>query len=278
MSLAGLREFRLLAGETERGLPVQTGQPETLAPVRGGRRKIQPHQDRLELTPPRLRLDTSMPVGMQAYAHQLSLLLGVPLDDDRVVEVEPAAERAGYDLLLWAEPVQSPIKTLIFGSPAVHILERVSTSVLVTRRPGWPLRQILLIVRSEAAHGLAVNWTIRLAQAGGARVTALVVVPQVSPRPRQDLATLLAGDGLLERQSRYVAQRLEEAGVEATLRLRQGSPEQQIRAELNAETYDMVIVAAEPQDWWLRRLVGETVEPVLRRAACPVLVARPGRA
>lgn len=61
-------------------------------------------------------------------------------------------------------------------------------------------------------------------------------------------------------------------------RVRRGSPKQQIRAELIAEPYDLVIVAAESKDWRLRRLIGESVEPVLRHAGCPVLIAKPNQA
>lgn len=227
----------------------------------------------------------------RAYASYISDLLGASLDKNlSPKQSRPAqAGRVGrissdYDLVVWAEPAQSRVKRLLFGLPVHSILERVPTSLLVGRQPSWPLRQILLIVRSEEAHGLVIDWTIRLAQASGARVTALVVVPLFSPlsgreaRFQQRLEMLLAGDSLLERQVKYVSQRLAGEGVEASLQLRQGSPEQQIRAELEAEHYDLIVVAAESKDWWLRCLIGETVEPVLNRANCPVLIAKPFQA
>lgn len=290
MGIASLREFWSLVHEDEGGLAAETSRARITAPVKLNCGKTRPQVDQYDLAPPRLGIDTQsspMSTRVQAYAHYLSYLLGTSLDDDQIVELagaEPNAWGTGYDLVLWAEPAQSRASQFLFGSPTSRILERVPTSLLITRQPHWPLRQILLVVRSEEAHGQAVNWTIRLAQASGAMVTALVVVPLVSPLPnrevrqQQGLAMLLASDSLLERQSRYVVQRLEDGGLEAALRLRQGSPEQQIRAELRAETYDLVIVAAESKDWWLRRLIGETVEPILSRANCPVLIARPGQA
>ena len=84
---------------------------------------------------------------------------------------------------------------------------------------------------------------------------------------------LLAEDSLLEQQLRHISQRLADKGLEASLRLRQGSPEQQLRAELDAKHYDLVVVT-EAKAGWLRRLVGDSVEPALNRANCRVVRAK----
>ena len=111
-----------------------------------------------------------------------------------------------------------------------------------------PLRQILLVVRPEKAQDLALNWTMNLARRNGASLTVLVLLPLVpllssrEARLQQGLAMLLAEDSLLEQQLRHISQRLADKGLEASLRLRQGSPEQQLRAELDAQKYDLVVV------------------------------------
>jgi nucleotide-binding universal stress UspA family protein len=178
------------------------------------------------------------------------------------------------------EPPQSWVSRFIFGSAISSTLEQAPISLLVIRQPRWPLRQILLVVRSEEVQGLAAGWTVRLARASGAAVTVLALVPQFSPMPsreaqQQGLLMLLAHHTPLERQVAYVSQQLQEEGMEASLRLRPGSPEQQIQAELNAQSYDLIILAAESKDGWLRRLLGESVEPVLNQATCPVLIVKP---
>jgi nucleotide-binding universal stress UspA family protein len=297
MNLTSLPEFRaLVAGDewatfrairSEEGW-LSKGRQSTTLP-RSEEAKSWPEQS---LAAPRLLLRSlagSRAALVHNYAHHLSYLLGASFDhthplDKTHYELETGEPIPDYDLMIMAEPHQSWAERLVFGSPIYRSLVRVPTSLLVARRPRWPLHEILLIVRSEAVHSLAVNWTIRLAQASGAVVTVLVVVPQVSPirsrevRLQQGLAMLLSGDSLLERQIKYVSQCLEAKGLEALLRLREGFPEQQIRAELSTDSYDLVVVAAESQDWWLRRLVGESVEPVLSRANCPVLIAKPRQA
>ena len=63
--------------------------------------------------------------------------------------------------------------------------------------------------------------------------------------------------------------------MEKHLRFHQGSPEQQIQSELEEENYDLIVIAADPADWWLRRVLGEVVNPLLRCRKRSVLVAKP---
>jgi nucleotide-binding universal stress UspA family protein len=93
-------------------------------------------------------------------------------------------------------------------------------------------------------------------------------------RLQQGLAMLLAEDSMLEQPLKHISQRLADESLEASLRLRQGSPEQQLRAELDAEQYDLVVVT-EAKVGWLRRLVDTSVEPAVKRANCRVVRAKP---
>lgn len=284
MGITGIKQFRIRVPDQVWSLSprISRGRDRGIAQAKG---RIQPPVTRSGQESLGLGLDTQSspaPARVQAYAQCLGNLLGMPVNLVTLTGNCSTVSSANQDceLVIWGEPVQARAKQLFFGSPIHRVLKQVPTSLLVTRQTRWPLRQILLVVRSEAAHGLALNWTIRLARASGALVTVLVVVPLISPSPgrearlQQSLAMLLVGDGLLEQQVRFVAQRLEEEQVEATLRLRQGSPTQQVRAELEVQPYDLVIVAAESKDWWLRRMIGETVEPILHYATCPILIAK----
>lgn len=243
------------------------------------------------LIAPSLLLDTqvdSLAPEVQSYAAHLSHLLGASLDytyspGSTLNQPMTLANEitANYDLMIVTEPRQSRLSRFIFGPAINHTLEQTPTSLLIVRQPSCPLRQILLVIRSEEAHGQATAWAIRLAQASGAAITVLALIPQTSPMPsrearlQQDLAILFAHHTPLEQQMQHFSQQLQDAGLEASLRLRPGSPDRQIRAELSAQPYDLVITAAESKNWWLRRLLGESVEPVLRRANCPVLITKP---
>jgi nucleotide-binding universal stress UspA family protein len=125
-----------------------------------------------------------------------------------------------------------------------------------------------------------VDWIIRLAQPSNAAVTVLAIVPDMPAICNQavrmpcGLADWLATDTALGRQLRRIAQRLENWGAESTLRFRQGSPERQIQREVVEENYDLIVIASDPPSWWLRRLLGELVTPLLQWANQPVLVAK----
>jgi len=150
----------------------------------------------------------------------------------------------------------------------------------VARRPRWPLRRLLLVVRGEEIDDAAVDWAVRLARPSGAAVTALAVVPPAPAmydrwaRMRGGLDVLLTTDTALGREMRRVARWLVDWEVEGTLRLRQGAPDQQIRYQVAQGDYDLIVVAARPNGR-RRWLLGERVLSLLRWADRPVLVAKP---
>jgi nucleotide-binding universal stress UspA family protein len=89
------------------------------------------------------------------------------------------------------------------------------------------------------------------------------------------LSKWLATSSPLGQQLHRIAEQLENWDIEEHLRYRQGSPEQQIQSEVEEEDYDLIIIAADPSGWWLRRVLGEVVNPLLRSSERSVLVAKP---
>jgi nucleotide-binding universal stress UspA family protein len=153
--------------------------------------------------------------------------------------------------------------------------------MLVAQQPRWPLARVLLVICGECADGAAVDWALRLAQPAAAAVTVLAVVPPVPAmysglsRLEQSLAALLTTDTALGRQMRQVARRLAECRVDGTLRLRQGAPDDQIYRELVEGDHDLIVMAARPCHWWLRRLQGDPICSLLSRIDRPLLLAEP---
>lgn len=223
------------------------------------------------------------------YAQRMGDLLGAHVSLFQTVaatgvSLDALAEevgRAGYDLVILGEPHQSLVERLLSGPAGRRVADRVPTSLLVARRPRWPLRRMLLVMRGEETDDEAVDWMVRLAQPSSAAVTVLAVVPPLPAmyhdmaRMEQGLAALLATDTALGRQMRRVARRLVNWEIEGTLRLRQGPPDWQIRREVAEGDYDLIAIAAEPHGPWLRRLLGEVIGPLLRCADRPVLIAKP---
>ncbi len=160
-------------------------------------------------------------------------------------------------------------------------VEQIIASLLVVRRPRWPLDRILLIVQGHEGDDAAVDWVVRLSSGSNVAVTVLVMVPPVPamyygmPRMQQGVTLLLDGDDALGRQTRRATQQLADQKIENAVRLCQGSPDLLIRREMLEGNYDLVVVAAERQHRWVRFLLGDLVVPILRWADQPVLVARP---
>jgi nucleotide-binding universal stress UspA family protein len=107
--------------------------------------------------------------------------------------------------------------------------------------PG-PLRKLLLVIQSDddPAGPAALACAVRLARLSGATVTVLAVVP---PGPENGLATLLTTESTAVGQA---AQQLVEAGIAATLRLRQGALDCQLHREVIETDYDLVLVGSKP--------------------------------
>ena len=205
-----------------------------------------------------------------AFARVLSDLLnaqvsGFSLDNGSEFNCDTiahAVEQVGYDMVIWGEPDQSLSHRMLFGPTYQKATELINSSLLVVRKPRWPLRHLLLVVQGEKTDDVAADWIVRLARPCGARVTVLAVVPPVPAmydrctRMQQGLDALLTTDTVLGRQMHRVAQRLVDLKVDATLRLRQGAPDQQIQLEVAEGNYDLITVAARPRSWWRRWLSG----------------------
>jgi len=242
-------------------------------------------------TGPRLQLllyhhDSPDSTEIQAYARYLADLVRAELTDCRPADnaeitfddlVEQA--RQNCNLIVFGEPCQSLIGRLVAGSIGCKAAEHIPASVLVTRCPRWPLRKVLLVSRGQGFDNIAVDWIVRLAQPSGASVTVLAVQPSMSGADSQaltggGLSDWLATDTPLGQQLSRIAKQLVNWEIEGKLRFRQGLPDWQVKTEINEGDYDLVVLAADPEDWWTRRILGRLVGPLLGWINRPVLIAK----
>ena len=231
--------------------------------------------------------DSPVAAEIQAYARYLGQLLNAQLTDCRGADraettFDDLIEGAKHNvnLVIFGEPCQSLLGKLVTGSIGCKAAEQMPTSILITRYPRWPLRKILLITRGQGLDNVAVDWIIRLAQPSGAAVTVLAVQPPLSgPDSRAvaggGMSDWLTTDTPLGQQLRRIAQQLVNWDIEGKLRFRQGPPDWQIKAEVNEGDYDLVVLAADPEDWWTRRILGRLIGPLLGWVDLPVLIAKP---
>ena len=224
------------------------------------------------------------------YARYLADLLGAQLNqcstgDESGRDLDDLVEKVscGHDLVVFEESDQTLIERLLSKPVGCKAVRRVPSSVLIARAPRRPLKKILLVTRGQGGvDDVAVDWTVRLAQPGRVAVTVLALVPPTSAICQRAMTNMPRGPGdwlstdtPLGRQLRQIAGRLTNWEIEGELRFRQGSPNRQIKNEVNEGDYDLIVIAADPIDWWLRRLMGDLIRPLLCWADRPVLIAKP---
>jgi nucleotide-binding universal stress UspA family protein len=219
---------------------------------------------------------------IRAYAEYLKDLLSASLDHvPREATIDTLAEktRQDCDLVIMGRPENSLRGSLFSGALEMAALGRLSVSMLIAQQPCWPLHRLLLVIQGEASDEEATAWILRLAELSGASVTALAVVPPIPATyhglkcMEGGLAELLATDTPLGREMRDMARRLVDRGIEGTLRLRQGSPEWEIRRELVRGQFDILVIGAAPRGGVQRWLVGDLAVS-LTRVDRPILFAR----
>lgn len=224
---------------------------------------------------------------VNSFAHGLGSLLHAEIEHLELIEesgffLNTLARKAeeGYDLIILGPRGQSLNKSLFSRPISERILRQMPISLLVIRRIRWPLSRMLILLRGEEADRLTVDWGVCLAQACNAAITILAIVPSVPimyqglKRFEVGLHELLSTESKLGKRLRWAAERLVEENLEGTLRLRQGPQEWQSRYELSVGDYDLIIVAADPEDWLHRTVMGGLAYPLLHWTERPVLIVK----
>ncbi|MEE8568403.1 MAG: universal stress protein [Anaerolineales bacterium] len=228
---------------------------------------------------------SSIHAEIKPYAKALSTLMGAHLGHFETSEIGSNAHTAlaeetkiaKVDMVIYREPDQPLFRKLFTGSPENKLVDLLSSSLLCARKPRWPLKKILLVIRGEGADETAIDWTLRLAKQSGASVTVLPLIahfPTIYAHMRPTMPALLTTEDTLGRKLRSVAHRLVDWEIEGTLRIREEMPSQQIRCETIEGNHDLIVIATEPPNRLRRWMVGELVDPLLSWADRPVLIAK----
>ncbi|UCC64360.1 MAG: universal stress protein [Anaerolineae bacterium] len=228
---------------------------------------------------------------LQNYAQAIGSLLDARLDgwpvagdmDATLDALTKATEQADYDLIILGQLSQTLVQRLLSAVVAHMAPGWRPTSLLLARRPRWPLKRLLLVMQGQEVDNLVVDWVVRLARPSAAAVTVLRwVLPTSSPSrgevpAQQGLNALLTADTALGQQMRRVSQRLVNWEIESRLRFCQGPPGQRIHRELAEGNYDLIAVAAELARTGLGKKshLGELTTLLLCWADQPVLIVGP---
>ena len=226
---------------------------------------------------------------VSAFAHALGRLLHAYVSaylpvvgsDPSCEGLTRVAERNLYDLVILGERQQSFRQRLLSGSDYRKAAQHIHASLLVARRPRWPLKHLLVVVQGKETDQLALDWAARLARPSGATVTVLAVVPPVPAmydgcvRMQQELDTLLTDDSALGRQLRQVTRWQAKWKLKGTLTVRQGIPDDRIRDQVALVDPDLIVLAARTRKKWPRWFSRDLAISLLHWADRPVLIAKP---
>jgi nucleotide-binding universal stress UspA family protein len=181
------------------------------------------------------------------------------------------------DLLISSCPADSLHHRLALVPGEKKLLRHCSTSLLSLKTPRWPIRQILLVLQDHQIDYCAVEWAIRLAHASKASLTILPVIPAVPvlyANLQHDLPKLLSSDCQLGSHLHQVARRLVDWEIPGTIKLRDESPEWQIRWEVDEGDNDLIIIGADFQNRFRSSMVKDLVLPLLNWVHIPVLISQ----
>ncbi len=222
------------------------------------------------------------------YAEALSRLLEAHLDwlsvEDGLSSSDGWPDAGEHDLYIFPDDAHPLLRRLLSSPGQREGRARESgfrQAALVVREPRWPIGRILVILCGEETDRLVLDWVLHLAHKGRSKVTVLAVVPPVPAMYGHragigdGLSGLLTANSPLGREMRQVARHLVAWEIEATLRLREGPPEIQIRRELATGGHDLVATAGRQCGVLRRWLQGDETSDVLQWTNRPVLVTRP---
>ena len=225
---------------------------------------------------------------VKLYAQNLSDLLGARLSHFETSmsirsiykDLVEETKIVSADMVIYRAPSQALIKRLVGGSVEHMLIKLLPVSSLLVHGFRWPINKILLVIRNDESDETALNWTINLAKSSGAFVTVLPIsipVPSIYASIQPDIPTLLKTDCPMGRKMRWVARRLADWEIEGTLQLRNELPIDQIRCETREGNHDLIVIAAETQNWLRYRVFGELIAPLISWTDIPLLIAKPRR-
>jgi hypothetical protein len=209
---------------------------------------------------------------VRSYTRQIAELLHAELKEINTPwlqapsfdEVVGEAKAFQPDLFIF-QVASFPIRKRLLVDFAVNeLIDRLPSSILVVKKPRWPLQKILFAIRDgHESNESTVDWVIRLAHNSHASVTMLPLLPPIPEMygrlVRNRLTALMTSNDPLGEKMRAISSRMAMEEIAGTIKLRNGPPLDQIRSEVLDSDTDILTIAADPQSHLWRWIVGELV-------------------
>lgn len=157
-----------------------------------------------------------------------------------------------------------------------------------------PFKRILLVYSRDACDQAVLDLAVSLAKDSEAQVTVVEVIEGLPSDVRRTIAIMRPlfleqpEEPLIREETERLVQSVEsirEHGIQGDTKVLIGVPFRAIADEVLRNEYDLLILTADRKHGWRERLFGGTaisqlfsggtVERILRRAHCPVLIVQP---
>lgn len=176
---------------------------------------------------------------------------------------------------------RSPLRRLISGRSFRHIMADIKAPILYVPALRLPVRKVLVCMGGLGYSVTAEHLGMQLAQIHGASISLLTVIPPIefdypeARRMRAEPASLLESDTLTGHYLRAGLKTAHQMGLEALVKIRQGTVVQEILGELKEGNYDLVCMGSTYSSQGLRQFFTPNVTAEVAEAAeCPILTAR----
>jgi nucleotide-binding universal stress UspA family protein len=188
----------------------------------------------------------------------------------------------GQDALVVIGPLgRPPLKRFLSGRSFRHIMEHVMSPILYVPQVKLPLKKMLICLGGLGYEVTAETTGMNVAAMAHAEVVLLTVVPPVDleyPQARvvrENWEHLADTDTLAGRSLRQGMKIAEEAGLTASVKVRNGNVIEEILAEVNEGDYDLLCMGSPYSSNALRQLYTPNVTAeIAEHDLVPVLTAR----
>lgn len=210
-------------------------------------------------------------------------IAGEVVDGDPAGAIVDTARQYRADLIAMSSHGYSGLTRWILGSVAERVLREADCPVLVVRS-AEPIKRMLVTLDGSTISAHVLAPALDVAQALGAAVILLRVVPELSAGDIHDLDEYEAGLGLrlaqeYQEEARHYleahAQPFVRGGLDVQCVVRDGSAASVILKLVEEKAIDVVAMATHGRTGLRRWIYGSVTEKVLHSAACSMLVARP---
>lgn len=183
-------------------------------------------------------------------------------EGDPVEQILEEAQVGDYDLIILGSRGRQGIGSYFVGSTALRVADLAACSVLIAKNIRQDHDFLLCTDGSELAEKAEIAGA-EMARVLGAKVTILSVAEE--ERRREEAL----------QSARRAEMILAQMGIEAKLKVRVGSPSQEIIAE--AKDHDIVVMGASGSSAVRKFFLGSVPLKVMEYGACPVLIVREKR-